>query len=142
MIRKDLYVRMIEELGQVLRRAVEQYRSGRKQAARQTVDETIGAFFDMHTLAARNLPEEALFERMTADGPDKREYYRQLADLLLLDGDLLYDEGDFPEAAKAWRQSLRILTWLQANIETVFSFDRKQRLKELAERLSSLEDEV
>jgi predicted negative regulator of RcsB-dependent stress response len=139
MLRKDFFERTIEELGQVLRKAMELYLQRRTQPARETLNEATVAFFDMQTQAARGLPEEALYARMAADGPDKREYYRQLADLLVLDGDLLAEEGDWPEAGKAWHQALRILMWQQAQTDTVFSFDRRHRIRELQARLKQLD---
>lgn len=139
MLRKDFFERTIEELGQVLRKALELYLQRRTQPARETLDEASVAFFDMQTQAARGLPEAALHAGMAADGPEKREYYRQLADLLVLDGDLLAEDGDWPEAGKAWHQALRILMWQQAQTDTVFSFDRRHRIRELQERLQRLD---
>jgi len=134
MVHRDFYLRMIAELGRNLRLAVERYRAGQLPDSRAETDELFANFYDMRAEVARDLPEEVLLRLLAAE-PDRREQWQFLADLLLLDGDLLAAQHQPTEALKAWRQSLRIYRWLQAQVDTVFSFDRRQRIQELARRI-------
>lgn len=129
-------MRMIEELGRNLRRAVELRQQRRNQQSRDLTDSIYPAYFSLEPEAVRRLPPDrllALLEKEAADHPEK---YELLADLLLLDGDLLAEANDPNEALLAWKASLYLYTWLQNNVQTVFSFSRIQRLKELEERIT------
>ncbi|MDX2247211.1 MAG: hypothetical protein SF052_10565 [Bacteroidia bacterium] len=135
MLRRDYFLKMIEEAGYVLARLLGLRQEGRYQEALELVNDIYKDLFPFDPDLVHHTKPEDLPDLLRNEYNLTEEHLAILADLLRAEADLWYDRGVWEKATLCLQRSLALIQYLDDAHPEEYSFDRIQKLAEITEKL-------
>jgi hypothetical protein len=138
MIRRDVLMRQIRQLGQALAEIVTSGQTGRPQAVLDQIDEALQIHLDGTAADLRTLPPETLLAMCDDNGRFNPEAAQTLARLLNVQGQAHRERDERTKAGKSFGRSLLLYRRLLEDPDAPVSWKIGTTIAALTERVDSL----
>lgn len=138
MIRRDVLMRQIRQLGQALAEIVTSGQTGRPQSVLDQIDEAVRIHLDGTAADLRTLPPETLLSMCEDDGRFAPEAAQTLARLLNVQGQAHRDRDEREEAGACFGRSLLLYRRLLKEPEAPVSWKIGTTVAALTEHVDAL----
>ena len=138
MIRRDVLMRQIRQLGQALAEIVTSGQTGQPQAVLNQIDEVLQVHLDGTAADLRTLPPETLLAMCDDDGRFNPEAAQTLARLLNVQGQAHRERDERKEAGESFGRSLLLYRRLLEEPDAPVSWKVGTTIAALTERVDSL----
>jgi len=138
MIRRDVLMRQIRQLGQALAEIITASQTGQPNAVLEQIDEALQVHLDGTAADLRTLPPETLLAMCEDDGQFDPEAAQTLARLLNVQGDAHREREEHEEAGACFGRSLLLYRRLLQEPDAPVSWKVGTTVATLTERVDTL----
>jgi hypothetical protein len=140
MIRKDYMLKLVEEFGKIIRKIAGLKDEGNYEQAQSLLDKTMEGSFKFTSFYLDNIANNAFIDILIKEHQFGNEQLTLLADLLQLEGEMAYQQGEYQKSKIKLSKSLIILAYLSETNPHIYSFDREIKMDNLRQDLQDLQD--
>lgn len=135
MLKKDILLKLLQQLDQVQKKAKALKMEGKNEEALTVVKV---AYKKLLSISPEKLDEAGFISKLTNHSVLGLEEFNVLAELLKEEGDLYYEKQKFSLAKTKYEQSLALFDYLNRE-EKVFSFEREAKTNLMQEYIKSID---
>ncbi|MEZ4775925.1 MAG: hypothetical protein R3D00_22285 [Bacteroidia bacterium] len=135
MVRRDYFLKMIEEAGYALARILGLRKEGRYEEAFDLINDTLKSYFPFDRELVHHTSPDDLGEFLVHEHKLTEEHLALLADVLRAEGDIWYARGEWENANSSLRRALALIQYLDNIHPEEYSFDRANKLAEIKAKL-------
>jgi len=140
MYRKDYFLRVVEEFVEWLSKVLKLKNQGRYQEALEEIDKAYQGYFGWDASFCLQLPDNFLVETLQKNYQLHAEQMKIIADLIQQQGEIYFAQTQWEESYDLLYKALTIQEFLNSEEQTVFSFERHQKIYYLKAMINDLEN--
>ncbi|MCH8317575.1 MAG: hypothetical protein IIA88_03625 [Bacteroidetes bacterium] len=136
MVQKDYLLRLIEQFSKTLINIIGLKKKGEYKKASELIAETYRGLLKFDPGYLEHIPDNELLDTLVKDKALNHDQLEIVADLLIEEGDILFQQKQRNKSRTKYSQALKVLDHLNEEQKSTFSFDRMNKIGSIQKKLT------
>lgn len=136
MLQKDYILRVIEQFSKILINIIGLKKKGEYKKASELIAETYRGLLKFDPDYIDHIPDNELLDTLVKDKVLNHDQLNIVADLLIEEGDILFQQKQRNKSRIKYNRSLKILDYLNDEQKSTYSFDRMNKIGSIQKKLA------
>lgn len=142
MLKKDYFLRLVEELGKTLAKILELRKQDRLEDAQELIEEVYEGYFQFNSEYVLSKKDSEIMQVLMEENKLHQEHIKIIAELLIQEGEIHYQWDELLHSQNCLRKAHILLEYLNETNPSVFSMERKRKIDRILKFQVLIENEL